>query len=71
MEHARNLLQKVMAVSGAQRMGMVAITLPALMLKSPEGRAHHMKEEKIGQSAAAGYTVSQRAAELAYLPMKG
>ena len=56
--------------SGAQCMGVVAITSLALMLKSHAGRAHRLKEERIGQSAAAGYTLLQQAAELAYIPKK-
>ena len=57
--------------SGAQHMGMVAITSPVLILKSPEGRGHRLQVERIGQSAAAEYALLQRAAEHAYIPEKG
>ena len=41
------------------------------MQVSPAGRAHHLKEDKIGQSAAAENTLLQRAAEHVYIPKKG
>ena len=54
MAHARDLLQKMKVVSGAQCMGRLAAASPGLMIKSPEGRGHLLKVERIGQSAAAG-----------------
>ena len=60
-----------MVATGAQCMGMLAITSLALMLKSPEGQAHSLKEERVGHSAAAENTQPQWAAELAYIPEKG
>ena len=57
MVHAGSLLQKLMMGTGVQCIGMLAITLPVLLLKSPEARAHRLKEERIGQSALAGYTL--------------
>ena len=58
-------------VTGAQSLGKVAIDLPALMQVSPAGRAHHLKEERVGQSAAAENSLLQRAAERVYIHEKG
>ena len=58
-------------VTGAHCMGMLAITSPALMLKSPKRQAHFLKDETIVQSAPVEYTLLQQAAEPAYIPKKG
>ena len=71
MVHARKLLQNMKVANGAQCMGMLAITSLALMLKSPERRARLFKEERIGQSAATGYTLLQQATKHTYIPEKG
>ena len=71
MAHTGNLLQKVMGGTGAQCMGRVGITSPVLRQVSPAVRAHCLKEEKVGQSAAAENTRPQQAAEHAYIPEKG
>ena len=41
------------------------------MQVAPAGLAHHLKEERVGQSAATENTLLQQATERVYIPEKG